>query len=213
MDINDEFYFDLKWRFFFKLSREKRARRVHFNDIPTRKIGKIFYLAIILEALTVRSVSRVNSLKIRIAVRFSCRIKRIKGLNLWSAKESIPRASPNRAYLTPCRWSLLTVYIYYIVALQQPTYQKPVVISSYLHTPWNTIWFARQYARHLSNIRRTLIEMLKSFLCDFRVSKSIRKIFKPRCNEARAQRGTERDLNLLKKLFPANKRLSREFES
>lgn len=67
---------------FFKLSPEKRARRVHFNDIPTRKIGKIFYLAIILEALTVRSVSRVNSLKIRIAVRFSCRIKRIKGLNL-----------------------------------------------------------------------------------------------------------------------------------
>lgn len=88
MDNNDEFYFDLKWRFFFKLSREKRARRVHFNDIPTRKIGKIFYLAIILEALTVRSVSRVNSLKIRIAVRFSCRIKRIKGLNLWSAKET-----------------------------------------------------------------------------------------------------------------------------
>lgn len=93
MDINDEFYFDLKWRFFFKLSREKRARRVHFNDIPTRKIGKIFYLAIILEALTVRSVSRVNSLKIRIAVRFSCRIKRIKGLNAKRKREYTTRVS------------------------------------------------------------------------------------------------------------------------
>lgn len=66
------------------------------------------------------------------------------------------------------------------------------------------------FIKYPSNVNR---KTLKSFLCDFRVSKSIRKIFKPRRNEARAQRGTERDLNLLKKLFPANKRLSREFES
>lgn len=49
--------------------RNVEKSKESFNEIPTRKIGKIFYLAI-LEALTIRSVSRVNSLKIRIAVRF-----------------------------------------------------------------------------------------------------------------------------------------------
>lgn len=91
--------------FYSERKKEKKKKQEEFIlTIPTRKMGRVFYL-VILEALTVRSVSRVNSLKIRIAMRFNRGLK-AQRIELLKRKREYTRVSKQAAYLTPCQRNL-----------------------------------------------------------------------------------------------------------